>query len=853
MLTIEELQVLIAANTDQFRGELIKVNEHLSNLNKSAQEGAKNIQHSMDIATKASLFAAGALTSIAIGAKKSINASNELSNAMTGLDTVTAKLGVDQAKARQAAMALSEDGLMPLADSVGGLKNLLASGFGLDEAIALMNGFKDSAAFNRQAALGYGEAIKSATEGIKNQNSVLVDNAGLSKNLSVIIKEQGLSVDDLAKVQSDANVRTKLFNGLMQELSLFTGDATKYAEDFKGEQAKLGSNITKTSAAIGDVLKPQLVGFLRLATQAVGVTGEWIKENQNQVVAITKSAVVVLGLVLAFSGFVKVIPAVVTGIKTVSVALIGLASTNPILLALTIALSALTAGWVTSQIQQAKAADALDDASGAAGKAKDSVDSLTNSNKKLNSSTSEASENVLKTMKLIADEEYNYNKQRAQIFDTRREQFEETKAQLLEEAEIFSSTKRDELEEYTRNLMEMEERYNEFASRTKEQIAEETESFEESSNEKRDKNKETLDKLKQQEQSRLQNLEASLQAGLAMASASNRTQIEQKLEALEREKLVSQAKIDDLALANERELADDQAKHNKKIMKLEQALAKEKEKYDKDVAEKKARFEKETAEQQVEYDKRTTQLTTKLNKDKAFLELHAEEEKTINRGIILDELQELDKSHKEKIAEYQKTLAKQKGMTSDFVYGAGGINSLLDGIKIPTIDLNEAIKFDWKRMFRDALNGLVVLLGWIMDRTVDAGYYLIEGVTIAISAALSKIPKIGDYFASTSEIHGVFNGLRKDAHVGSQLAAKIPKLARGGVVNSPTILEAGEAGAEAIVPLENNMGWLDKLAEKINNVGFRGGNQNNWTINNYGNELNEEQLAGEVLFRMKML
>lgn len=45
-----------------------------------------------------------------------------------------------------------------------------------------------------------------------------------------------------------------------------------------------------------------------------------------------------------------------------------------------------------------------------------------------------------------------------------------------------------------------------------------------------------------------------------------------------------------------------------------------------------------------------------------------------------------------------------------------------------------------------------------------------------------------------------------------------PKLAfaaRGGVFDSPTLTLLGEAGREAVVPLENNTGWMDTLARRI--------------------------------------
>ena len=40
-------------------------------------------------------------------------------------------------------------------------------------------------------------------------------------------------------------------------------------------------------------------------------------------------------------------------------------------------------------------------------------------------------------------------------------------------------------------------------------------------------------------------------------------------------------------------------------------------------------------------------------------------------------------------------------------------------------------------------------------------------------------------------------------------------MAKGGIVDSATLAVVGEQGKEAVVPLENNLGWLDKLAERI--------------------------------------
>lgn len=55
----------------------------------------------------------------------------------------------------------------------------------------------------------------------------------------------------------------------------------------------------------------------------------------------------------------------------------------------------------------------------------------------------------------------------------------------------------------------------------------------------------------------------------------------------------------------------------------------------------------------------------------------------------------------------------------------------------------------------------------------------------------------------------------------------MPALAAGGIVTSPTLAMVGEAGREAVIPLENNNEWLDKLANKI------AGKMGNNTVNNF--------------------
>ncbi len=55
-------------------------------------------------------------------------------------------------------------------------------------------------------------------------------------------------------------------------------------------------------------------------------------------------------------------------------------------------------------------------------------------------------------------------------------------------------------------------------------------------------------------------------------------------------------------------------------------------------------------------------------------------------------------------------------------------------------------------------------------------------------------------------------------HINPMSMVSIPRLAKGGIVSNPgkgVVANIGEAGREAVLPLENNTEWMDVLAAKI--------------------------------------
>lgn len=78
---------------------------------------------------------------------------------------------------------------------------------------------------------------------------------------------------------------------------------------------------------------------------------------------------------------------------------------------------------------------------------------------------------------------------------------------------------------------------------------------------------------------------------------------------------------------------------------------------------------------------------------------------------------------------------------------------------------------------------------------------------------------------------------------------KIPYLATGGVVNRATMAMVGEAGREAVLPLDRNTGWMDelalRLASTIGSAQITGGGELVVEIN-IGSERITRQVVGEI-------
>ena len=208
-----------------------------------------------------------AFTVVAVGAvsqfaKSAVNAASETQAAWTGLNSILTGTGKSFTEGKAFIDEYISDGLVPLQNAVTAYKNLAARGYSTEQIEKTMLALKDAAAFGRQASYSYGEAIQSATEGLKNENSILVDNAGVTKNVAKMWDEYAASIGTTANNLTQQQKIQAEVNGILEETKFQSGDAAAYAETFAGKIARINTAFYNFKVAVGKFVAPIAELFL---------------------------------------------------------------------------------------------------------------------------------------------------------------------------------------------------------------------------------------------------------------------------------------------------------------------------------------------------------------------------------------------------------------------------------------------------------------------------------------------------------------------------------------------------------------------------------------------------------------
>ncbi len=235
--------------------------------------------------------------------KNSVTAANEYEAALAGLSRLSERFGYSAKEATSAAQSLASDGLITVSTAADGLQKLLTAGVGLPEAIKLMQGYKDQAAFGKSSTIDFDTAVGNLAESFYTENSAIGNLSGQTENWNKIL-EYGAGVlgKSVSQLSEKERVQAKLI-GQQRLNNLVEGDSAVLAETNAGKQAQLNQTLKEMQTTIGRVTNIVTGGF-------IGALGGMNEEGQKAAIAFGAGAT-------AFVGFLTVVPLAITAFRTI--------------------------------------------------------------------------------------------------------------------------------------------------------------------------------------------------------------------------------------------------------------------------------------------------------------------------------------------------------------------------------------------------------------------------------------------------------------------------------------------------------------------------------------------------------
>lgn len=336
-MTVEELNVIVSANKDDFDRKIRMVNENLVNVKKQAEDTSAGT-------LSAFKTLASGLSALGIGAmiKNAISLAGDLQQNIGGSESVFKNYaGTIQKTAETAAssLGLSQSKYLATATKMGSL--FQGSGFSVAQSADMVTQSMQRAS---DVASIMGISVDSAMEavaGMAKGNFTMMDNLGVAindTNLQLYAQEKGLG--KLETTQQKVNAAMQMFldksdyaaGNYAKENDTYSGALTTFKAELEDFAAEAGTALLPLAQSVLPVLSSSLNALkpvIMTVAEAVGGLGDVVSDIQAKVEAATPAQQTMLKIAI---GMAVAIPAVTAATRLMRAAKLAYTSVLNILI-----------------------------------------------------------------------------------------------------------------------------------------------------------------------------------------------------------------------------------------------------------------------------------------------------------------------------------------------------------------------------------------------------------------------------------------------------------------------------------------------------------------------------------------
>lgn len=268
---------------------------------------------------------------------------NQYTNQMKALQKTSIATGNSFSEVKKAVEDVNSLKLMDESDVTTATKNLLTYGFTVKQASDTLKVLQDAAVGNRQANYTLSEAVRVTTEGIRMENSVLSDAAGVQKNLAKMYEEYAKSIGKTTNNLTQAEKVQAVYNGIMAEASMFTGSAQEMAEGYQGTQAQLNASTLELSRTFGESMTSSLNEVNKMWLGLTKGLNSFIKDNKSATAGVVSFVAVMGTAVVSIGAVIKVAQSLKTAVDLLNISATTLKTTMGIAFGASIVIAGIAA------------------------------------------------------------------------------------------------------------------------------------------------------------------------------------------------------------------------------------------------------------------------------------------------------------------------------------------------------------------------------------------------------------------------------------------------------------------------------------------------------------------------------
>ena len=222
---------------------------------------------------------------------------------MTTVDTVKGTI----ADAMTGIREITSNGLLSEEDTMVAMRNLTAYGYSVQEATEMIKAMTISAEANRKEGYNVSDAVARATQGIKQESSMMMKVAGNMETASDAEKRYAESIGKTASELTVAERRQAIYNSTIEAGQKYASQAVAYENSYSAASQRLSNSLENLRASFGQAFAPMMTFVANLAS--------FVVQNQEVIVGIGTFVGVIVGAGGIIWALSKLIPLIATTIS----------------------------------------------------------------------------------------------------------------------------------------------------------------------------------------------------------------------------------------------------------------------------------------------------------------------------------------------------------------------------------------------------------------------------------------------------------------------------------------------------------------------------------------------------------